>query len=454
MYDGVMNDPLSGLDEALDAVRSAWRVHGRAVVPAGELGRTRLIAVNDALGALRRHLDSVQTQVAAEIARESRAELGAQSLANEQGFRTPALLIAEATGISTGDAIRLVKVGEATAAGSTLTGESLPARHPFVAEALRSGLIGVQAASAIIRMLDRVALRTDRESRDRAEQTLAEKAAGLSLDQLAKVIVRAEAWLDPDGLEPKERERRNERALHLFERDGMVHVRATLDPESAAPLKTALEAMVSAAFRAAKNGGPATPALSVPQLQADALTTLAWHVLGCAHEDLPLDGATVIVRVALDDLENATGAATIDGIAQPVSVSAVRRLASGGGVIPCVLGTRSEILDWGREKRLFTRVQKLALAERDGGCAMCGLPPGMTRAHHIRWWRRHRGATDLSNGLLLCESCHQRIHDNGWDIRIDGGGTTAKVLFIPPPHIDPARAPRLGGRARFDYLAA
>jgi 5-methylcytosine-specific restriction protein A len=117
------------------------------------------------------------------------------------------------------------------------------------------------------------------------------------------------------------------------------------------------------------------------------------------------------------------------------------------------MGSDSEILDWGRERRLFTRAQRLALVERDGGCAMCGLSPEMTRAHHIRWWQRDAGPTDLSNGVLLCETCHHRIHDNDWEIRIDGTGVTARVWFVPPRYVDPARTPRLGGRARFDIAA-
>ena len=158
--------------------------------------------------------------------------------------------------------------------------------------------------------------------------------------------------------------------------------------------------------------------------------------------------------MSLDDLESGEGHALIDGINQPVSIATARRMAAGGSIIPCVLGNAGQILDWGRAKRLFTRSQRLALVERDGGCAMCGLPPGMTRAHHILWWVRDRGPTDLENGVLLCESCHHRIHDNGWDIRTEGVGTRANVWFIPPRHVDPDRTPRLGGRARFDYLAA
>lgn len=43
---------------------------------------------------------------------------------------------------------------------------------------------------------------------------------------------------------------------------------------------------------------------------------------------------------------------------------------------------------------------------------------------------------------------------DGWEIRIDGPGTTARVWFIPPVWLDAARTPRLGGRARFDVALA
>jgi 5-methylcytosine-specific restriction protein A len=455
-----MNDPLAAVDDAVRALRSAWAGgEGMPLPDVPGLGGSRLIAVNDAIGALRRQLDAVHAPIAAEIARESRRELGPDSLSKQQGFRSPAVLIAATTGTSTGDAVRLVKVGEATAPRTTLTGEAAPPKHPHVAAAMAGGRIGVQAASAIITMLDRAALRADRTACDQAEETLTSQAHGLNLDQLAKLIVRAEAYLDPDGLAPKERDARADRSLTMFERDGRLHLNGTWDVESGAPIKIAIEALVTADFRAAQDLQKAThdpdaDMRSVPQRQADALALMARHVLGCEHDELPLGGATVVVRMTLEDLTSGTGHATIDGIAQPITVAAARRMAAGGGVIPCVLGDESEILDWGRKKRLFTKPQRLALVERDGGCAMCGLPPGMTRAHHLLWWIRDRGPTDLSNGVLLCESCHHRVHDNGWEIRIDGTSTRSKVWFIPPRHVDPDRTPRLGGRARFDYAVA
>jgi 5-methylcytosine-specific restriction protein A len=245
----------------------------------------------------------------------------------------------------------------------------------------------------------------------------------------------------------------------MREVDGMFEITGRLTPEHGAPVKVAIEALVSGDMRATRDAArdgtadPDAPRRSVTQMQADALVRLCEHALGCDRADLPLEGATVVVRIDHDDLLNDTGYATIDGITTPVSVSTARRMAAGGEIISCVFGGEGQILDWGRTRRLFSRNQRLALLERDGGCAMCGAPPGHVKVHHIRWWARDAGPTDLANGVCLCESCHHRIHDNGWEIRIDGIGISARVWFIPPPHVDPTRTPRLGGRARYDFAA-
>lgn len=73
--------------------------------------------------------------------------------------------------------------------------------------------------------------------------------------------------------------------------------------------------------------------------------------------------------------------------------------------------------------------------------------------HHIRWWARHNGRTDLDNGILLWVACHHRIHDDGWEMSIDGVGVDARVWFIPPPWIDPNRTPRAGARHRYALSA-
>lgn len=413
--------------------------------------------MNVAIDAMKRQLDAVHVDVAACIAHESRSELGAGGLAKQHGHRSPAKLISSTTGMSFSEASRLIKVGEATAPRADLVGTPLPARYPLIREALQSGQLGVQAAALIIALLERCRVAVGAQKIAEAEKTLVEAASGLALDDVRKIVDRAEGWLDPDGSEPRDDERRSRRSLMIFERDGMVHLNGRFHPEAAAPIVAAIRGYVSAAFAARKDATDPDAAdadnRSVAMLQADALSMFCAHVLGCRGERMPLAGATVVVRMALDALESGRGSAEIDSIGQKISVGAARRMAASGGVIPCVLGGDSQVLDWGREKRLFTRAQRMALVERDGDCAMCGLPPEMTKAHHIKWWSRDAGPTDLSNGVLLCETCHHRIHDNGWEIRIDGVGVAARVWFIPPGYVDGARTPRLGGRARFDVAA-
>ncbi|WP_298865720.1 HNH endonuclease signature motif containing protein [uncultured Microbacterium sp.] len=467
-----MSAPLENLHEAVSVIDAAW-------VDADQgLGRSELLSVNAAIGSARRALDALQARVAAGIAHESRPELGAESLAKQAGFRIPAALIAATTGVSTGDAGRLVKVGEAVAPRADLVGDRMPPKYPGVDSALSEGMLGAAASAVIVELLDRVRVGRDADEVADVEARLVERAVGLSLDDVRRLVKRAEMLLEEDRLEAREEERRAARSLTYFEKDGNFHLYLVTPVEEGAPIRAALDGYVTAQFQARKDeegagagagaGGADEDRRTVAMMRADGLMLFCEHVLDCGAS-VPVAGATVIVRIGLDDLEAGTGHGTIDGIDQPVSVAAVRRMAASGGVIPCVLDGSGEILDWGRERRLFTPAQKLALAERDGGCARCGLPPGMTKAHHLAWWKRDAGPTDLSNGVLLCESCHHRIHDNGWDIRIDDppgtsvGTTTtrrgtgvnihARVWFIPPAHVDPARTPQLGGRARYDIAA-
>ena len=442
------SNPLDGIAEALRALAAAGGDR-----PAGALSPSELAAVSQAFGALKRHVDAAFAPVAAEISRQSRRELGKDSFARKQGFASPVALISTTTGTSVGEAVRIVQVGEATAPRVSLTGEALPAKHRHVAAAVSAGCIGMTAASAIINLLERLALRVDAARLDDAESRLVALAPGLRPDELGKLLARAEAHLDPDGVEPRHGQLRSERCVQLQERDGMLVISGKLDPETGAPVKAALDALVGEALRRNEHTDDADrDQRSVRQIQADALADICRHAIGCT-EVPTAPTATVVVRVDLAALEAGVGAATIDGIAQPVPAATVRRLAADAQIIPCVLGGESEILDWGRAKRLFTPAQKLALADRDGGCVGCGAPPAWCHGHHLEWWERDGGRTDLANGVLLCTGCHHRLHSDGWEISVDGPGIDAHVWLIPPPWIDPQRGARLAGRSRYTLSA-
>ena len=161
-----------------------------------------------------------------------------------------------------------------------------------------------------------------------------ERAPGLSLDEVRRMIARLEAHLDPDGVAPREDELRGKASLRLFQRAGMLHITAVLDPERGAPVQAAIHGYVSAEFAAKRDGqtpdAPDADRRDLTAIQADALVHLAEHALSCESTE-SLNGATVIVRVSLQDLENNTGYGLIDGIEQPVSIGTVRRMAAGGG---------------------------------------------------------------------------------------------------------------------------
>ena len=237
------------LSDAVAGVREVW--------PDGDisgLSDARLVEINDRYGEMRRMLEADHSQIAAEIARRSRPDLGPDSLAKTHGYRNPTALIAATTGTTNGEAARLVQVGEAIAPRQLLSGEKAPARHPHIAAAMAAARIGASAAAAIIAMLDRVALRAGCERVEEAERLLAEQAAGLTVDQLSRVLTRAEAWLDPDGVAPREDELRAGLMLTIRrERDGSIAMTGRFDPEHAAPILTAIESHVTAELRAARD---------------------------------------------------------------------------------------------------------------------------------------------------------------------------------------------------------
>jgi hypothetical protein len=184
---------------------------------------------------------------------------------------------------------------------------------------------------------------------------------------------------------------------------------------------------------------------SIGQMNADALADIARLSLSSSDAPAALRSVTVIARVEAVGLMTGRGHATIDGIDQPVSIGTARELAMAAGISPLYMAKGFEKVQLGRSKRMFSAAQRAVLIARDGGCAWpgCHRPPSHTQAHHIRWWERDQGPTDLENGIMLCSHHHHRVHDNGWIIRIRAG----RSWFIPPVHLDPEQRPRPGNVA-------
>lgn len=157
--------------------------------------------------------------------------------------------------------------------------------------------------------------------------------------------------------------------------------------------------------------------------------------------------STVMVTMTLDQLLGAVRAAELAQLtgvpATPsvgvvrsdgghhLSTAAARQLACNAGIIPVVLGGASLPLDLGRQERLFTEAQRVALATLYDECATigCDRPFAWTELHHEDPWSRH-GKTDLQKAIPVCRFHHTRLHDESAPRRIVTDQTGKKTVYF------------------------
>ena len=182
-------------------------------------------------------------------------------------------------------------------------------------------------------------------------------------------------------------------------------------------------------------------------VDADLADRAAWGA-GSSPEDDKASRVRIVgsripaVRILVTEnaLTTRNGNGRIEGSDIPISIETVERAVCTAGTIPIRFSDEGNVLELGREARLFTGRQKIALAARDGGCIWpeCDKSPGWTEAHHINQWARDGGRTDVCDGVLLCRHHHMLLHNNHWEIVRRG----TDYWLVPPPEIDPARQPR------------
>ncbi|MFC0681058.1 DUF222 domain-containing protein [Lysobacter korlensis] len=435
------------------------------------------------LAGIDRHTAAAAAVVAAEIAFRSRPDLGYAGLAQRTGARTPESLVQRLTGSTGREAATLVRVGivmheaellpsapaEAPDGGTPEIGGSPRAggaaapldQAPWdgtgtawltpVGRAVASGALPVDAADAI-----RLGLGLPNEivtvgRLTGAAQTLVHEALTLNADQLLKRARALRDEIDEAGVAERECRRHEQRSLRVFKRhDGMIRVDGLLAPESGgAEVLAAFEAVT-----APRRGGPRfvdkadqqrakrilDDPRTVEQQQADALVELIR--LGVAADPGKIVGSrkpAVRVLVTAEDLQKGAGIGRLEGHSDAVSIGTVERNVCTAGIVPIQFDDDGQCLNVGREQRLFTERQRVALAARDGGCrvAGCDRPPSWCEAHHLEEWDRDGGRTDVADGILLCRHHHMLIHNNHWRMRRDG---TAYFL-IPPRERDPEQKP-------------
>ena len=249
--------------------------------------------------------------------------------------------------------------------------------------------------------------------------------------ELARRLVADRGASDAEELD---RQRANSVVKHWVDKiTGMCITHLELDPLRDAALWSAVDSVL-ATMR--QNDGNANTPWS--QMQVDAFiaaVTLGFAGNGNAPNpgtaaDDAADGDSDIAHARrvpevtlLTDLQTLTRGLhdhslceTGDGM--PLPVSTMRRLCCDAEIIPMVLGTDGVPLDVGRSARSVTPHQRRALRAmyRTCGHPDCTVKFSACTAHHVRWWWRDLGPTDLDNLLPLCERHHHLVHEGGWTL--------------------------------------
>ena len=233
-----------------------------------------------------------------------------------------------------------------------------------------------------------------------------------------------------EDLEERRRRQRSRREANIKqESDGMYKLFGTFDPVTGARIETALAAMAKKLRHGEDPKDRATPA----QRYADALELLI------TRRDAGKPQGTNLVVIADYDLVagQLRDARLVDGT--PLAPSDLLKIALDANILPALFNTKGQPLWLGRKYRHATTAQRIALAVRDGGCAVCGASNSFCQAHHVIWWE-DGGPTDIDNLVLLCSDCHHRqIHELGATLV---RGPDGKVSLEPPSNRPPPTALR------------
>jgi hypothetical protein len=301
-------------------------------------------------------------------------------------------------------------------------------RWARLAERVAASEVPVAHAAAIVRLHDDVARIADPDHLAAIIDTMVEECHVLGRRELARLVAHARATLKPPAeVESEEAGLRLGRSFRRVRScAGFSVFELRLDPEGAAIVESAVDALSAPRPDLCLDGGvgevdPRTPATR----RADALLEIVGRGVAAPEGVTRSPRTTLVVTMSLEALlEQVRGAGLLETDAA-LSPSAVRRLACEAGIVPMVLGARSEVLDLGYTQRLFTPAQRRALAVRDGGCSFpdCTVPPQWCDAHHVVHWL-FGGRTDLLNGALLCGRHHTVVHQRGLTATVAATGVT------------------------------
>ena len=459
----------------------------RSATVVGSLSRDDLIAVIQGTTGAMAVLEGLRTVAAGAVERLSARETGHGGLAQQHGHRSATSLLQDLTGVSRAQAGKITRLGrdlldttgqadDSDPAQPTPAGEAQPdepddpaqlgAAHPApprpwhacLGDAFARGRISVDQQSAIRRGLGEPPRSGDAgadagadDAWASAAEQLIDEASRRTVEDLGTAARSVRDHLDPEGAERRFQDQHERRSFRMWiDADGIRCAKIRFEAGGAALITSIRDAALRP-----RRGGPrfvdpaekadaealATDPRSNEQLEYDLFIDLV-HAGALADtatvHGTRQAGVRVVVADTARDASRAGGAgvAVLDDTNTTVPAAFAAQRACDAGSVECVVDSDGNPLDLGREARLFSPRQRVALAIRDGGCGWpgCDKPASYCEAHHIDKYSEG-GRTDLDRGILLCRFHHMNLHHHGWWISRDGTGPF--VRHPPDPGVAP-----------------
>ena len=270
------------------------------------------------------------------------------------------------------------------------------------------------------------------------ETVLVKAARTQNYDRFAKTVKRHQQDQSTDDGQALLERQRQRRSARIFEspETGMFVLSAQFDQITGTRIATALTAKERELWHREDPNQRCTPT----QRMADALTELICDESNDTTNTISnktnkpnkpkRQGTNLLVLADFDVIkQQLVNARLADGT--PIPVTELRDLAVDANILPSIFNSETQNLWLGRSRRTASEAQRIALTARDEHCIGCEANPLWCRAHHIIWWS-HDGKTDFNNLLLVCDGCHHKIHDQGWQVHQHP--KTRKFYLKPPPN--------------------
>ncbi|TFC30944.1 DUF222 domain-containing protein [Cryobacterium sp. TMT2-18-3] len=337
-----------------------------------------VLAGQKKIAAARRLLDTRAALMAATIARRSRPELGHSGLAAQQGFLSPEALIQNWTGSSKGDAYKLVAVGTMMAdteaadklVDATLSTLSTPdadavevaefvARVPWqapIARAVTAGTLSVDAAESIRAGLGQIDAPVTAEKLAAALAALLTEASTVNADEVFKRARRMRDRLDEAGIAAREKQTHDDRYLKIY--------RLGEEDAGRPPQHRPDRRGLSAAAAEDRRRGRPRPGLRWSRPSVRVIVT---------------EKALTAVPGEETGTTEPAAHGQIEGNPVPISQETIDRLLCETGTRGIKFDAEAQIIDVGRDERLFTEAQRTAMGyvtADASGAAATGHRPG------------------------------------------------------------------------------